>query len=195
MYAVDSITEKLVSFASKISYRFEYVDESKTLRQLAPALAPTPTAVAVGQYLAHDTGESGAGETACIECLTMEPTPPVKLDPEQFPHSADVSCSPFYARAWGRKAKSWCLPITACLDDALRQASGCPLSSTGKGRKLSPEEFQQLFDPFCMEKAPSLMSDRVLSIEKIIEEHGGRLDVQQEKAGDTSFVIVLPVAR
>jgi nitrogen fixation/metabolism regulation signal transduction histidine kinase len=67
------------------------------------------------------------------------------------------------------------------------------ITVTGKGRKLSSEELQQLFDPFCMEQ--STLADVGPSVsQKIIEEHGGRLEVRREKAGDTTFIIVLPVA-
>ena len=175
VYAVDSITEKLVSFASKISYRFEYVDVSKTLRQLAPALAPTPTAVAVGQYLAHDTGESGAGETACIECLTMEPTPPVKLDPEQF-HTALMYLVAFLRQGMGQEGKVLVSSHYGLPGRRAEAGEWVSVILTGKGRKLFPEEFQQLFDPFCMEQSTIIDVGPCVS-QKIIEEHGGRLDV------------------
>jgi nitrogen-specific signal transduction histidine kinase/DNA-binding NarL/FixJ family response regulator len=193
VYAVDSITEKLVSFASKISYHFEYVDVSQTLRQFATTLVPTPATVAVGQYMAHDAGESSTGETACIECLTTEPTPPVKLDPEQF-HKALMYLVAFLRQGMEHAGKVLVSSHYGFPGRRAEAGEWVSIILTGKGRKLSPEEFQQLFDPFCMEQSTIIDVGPCVS-QKIIEEHGGHLDVQQEKAGDTSFVIALPVAR
>jgi len=71
---------------------------------------------------------------------------------------------------------------------------GIHITLRGIGCKLSIEELQQLFDPFCMEQS-TLIDVGPCVAQKIVEEHGGHLDVRQEKNGDTTFVVTLPVSR
>ena len=68
------------------------------------------------------------------------------------------------------------------------------ITITGIGCRLSEAEMQQLFDPFNIEQSNSIDVGPSIA-QKIIEEHGGRLDVRREKDGNASFVISLPVSR
>jgi nitrogen-specific signal transduction histidine kinase len=59
---------------------------------------------------------------------------------------------------------------------------------------LTVEELRQLFDPFSAEQS-TLIDVGPCVARKIIDEHGGNLDVRQDKNGLTIFVITLPVSR
>jgi nitrogen fixation/metabolism regulation signal transduction histidine kinase len=117
----------------------------------------------------------------------------VKLDPEQF-HKALMYLVAFLRQGMEHAGKVLVSSHYGFPGRRSEAGEWVSIILTGKGRKLSPEEFQQLFDPFCMEQSTIIDVGPCVS-QKIIEEHGGHLDVQQEKAGDTSFVIALPVAR
>jgi K+-sensing histidine kinase KdpD len=65
---------------------------------------------------------------------------------------------------------------------------------TGKMCALTAEELRQLFDPFSTEQS-TLIDVGPCVARKIIDEHGGNLDVRQDKNGHATFVITLPVSR
>jgi nitrogen-specific signal transduction histidine kinase len=68
------------------------------------------------------------------------------------------------------------------------------ITITGVSCRLPDAELQQLFDPFNTEGS-DLIDVGPCIAQKIIEEHGGHLDVRQAKDGHTTFVISLPIAR
>lgn len=63
----------------------------------------------------------------------------------------------------------------------------------GIGCNLSHTKLQQLFDPFNVEQS-NLLDVGPCIAQKIIEDHGGRLNVGQAKDGQTTFMIALPVS-
>jgi nitrogen fixation/metabolism regulation signal transduction histidine kinase len=67
---------------------------------------------------------------------------------------------------------------------------------TGLGCRISKAESQQLLDPFGMEQFDVIDVGPCIA-QKIIEEHGGQLDVRREQGKDCgiAFVIVLPVSK
>jgi nitrogen-specific signal transduction histidine kinase len=189
---VNSITEKLLSFASKIDYHFEYADVHTILHEVTVALTPAPIAVAAGPYAENGMPAVGETEAFVLDFASTAPAPRVKLDLEQF-HKAFMYLIAFLQQAMEEEGK---VLVSSQYERPKGQsdpAEWVSITVTGKGRKLSSEELQQLFDPFCMEQ--STLADVGPSVsQKIIEEHGGRLEVRREKAGDTTFIIVLPVA-
>jgi K+-sensing histidine kinase KdpD len=68
------------------------------------------------------------------------------------------------------------------------------ITITGIGCGLTDTELQQLFDPFNIEES-NLIDVGPCIAQKIIEEHGGHLNVRQAKDGYTTFMISLPVSR
>jgi K+-sensing histidine kinase KdpD len=68
------------------------------------------------------------------------------------------------------------------------------LSITGKMCALTTEELRQVFDPFSAEQS-TLIDVGPCVARKIIDEHGGQLDVRQDKNGQATFVMMLPVSR
>ena len=188
--AVDSITEKLVSFASKIDYHFASVDVPGVLRQVVTAVAPLSTVLAAGRHANRGAAAVEAVETFVIEGLPMTPASSVKLDAEQF-HKALMYLIAFLRQDMEEEDKVLVSSRYGLPAGHSNPGEWVSITLTGKGRRLSAEEMQQLFDPFCMEQSTLIDVGPCVS-QKIIEEHGGHLHVQQEKTGDTSFVIVLP---
>jgi K+-sensing histidine kinase KdpD len=68
------------------------------------------------------------------------------------------------------------------------------LSITGTIQASTIEELRQVFDPFSNEQS-TLIDVGPCVAQKIINEHGGQLDVRQDKSGHVMFVITLPVSR
>jgi nitrogen fixation/metabolism regulation signal transduction histidine kinase len=146
--------------------------------------------VVAGHYANHGAGEAEAVETFVIEGIPVTPAPSVKLDAEQF-HKALMYLIAFLRQGMEEEDKVCVSSRYGLPKGQSNPGEWVSITLTGKGRRLSAEEMQQLFDPFCMEQSTLVDVGPCVS-QKIIEEHGGHLHVQQEKTGDTSFVIVLP---
>jgi K+-sensing histidine kinase KdpD len=78
--------------------------------------------------------------------------------------------------------------------DQTKDQESIILSIAGKMCGLTTEELRHVFDPFCAEQS-TLIDVGPCVARKIINEHGGRLDVRQDKNGQTTFVMTLPVSR
>jgi nitrogen-specific signal transduction histidine kinase len=59
---------------------------------------------------------------------------------------------------------------------------------------LTDEELRQLFDPFSTEQS-TLIDVGPCVARKIMDEHGGHLEVRQEQNGQITFAITLPVSQ
>jgi nitrogen-specific signal transduction histidine kinase len=183
---IDGITEKLVSFASKIVYRFEYGDIQALLQRLVSVLsAEQPAGPRTGE-------EAPAAMTAGIELTTPERVTVVKFDPEQLSKALRYLVI-FLQQDLGACGR---LSVTSAVRQPgprAEEGDWVYIGLTGKGRKLQGQELERLFDPFCMDQSTLVDVGPCVS-QRIIEEHGGHLEVRQEKNGDTTFVIALPVA-
>jgi signal transduction histidine kinase len=70
------------------------------------------------------------------------------------------------------------------------------ISVRDNGRGMSSDVLSRIFEPFFTTKGHGEGTGLGLAIsQKIIEEHGGRLDVQSEPGVGTKFTVTLPVAR
>lgn len=186
--AVNGITDKLVSFASKIPYRFTVNDANRILRDLVESMTSRSLAEMTTQRV-RDGGTSLDTTTSCwIELLATEKIPPVRIDAEQF-HKALTYLATFLHQDMTESGK---VLVSSKLGRLSDKQESVWISLTGEGCRLSPQEIQQLLDPFCMEQSTLVDVGPCVS-QKIIEEHGGRLEVRQEKSGDTTFLITLPV--
>ena len=64
---------------------------------------------------------------------------------------------------------------------------------TDNGRGIEPENLEKIMDPFFTTKAPGQGTGLGLSISKtIIDEHGGKIEVQSEVQKGTTFTVQLP---
>lgn len=186
VHTINTITEKLVSFASQISYRFEYGDVNEAMRSCVASL---PAQQSLTTSHAATSRPADGSEIPAIELCCTEGLPPVKFDPEQL-----------------RKALAYIVAyLLQSLDPegTLRLASKAGrgeergawvyLTLMGSACDLASDELEHLFDPFDMEQSTVVDVGPCVS-QKIIEEHGGRLEVHQEPDGSIMFVIALPVA-
>ena len=189
---MNDMTEKLVSFASKISYHFMVNDISPALHRLVATLSSAPTGVGAGCVVQHGVAAHDDAWRPAIELTTADRPLPVRYDAEQL-HKALLYLTTFLHHG---------LPDTGHIVIAVQPSRSPQASSpgawvhitlTGHGCRLSAEEMQQLFDPFCMEHSALVDVGPCVS-QKIIEEHGGRLEVRQTNQRDTTFVIALPIA-
>jgi nitrogen-specific signal transduction histidine kinase len=190
--AIDGITEKLVSFASEISYRFEYGDVQIVLQHLRESLATEQTAQTPSAPAPNVTEAAPKATAAGIELATTDLASLVKFDAEQL-YKALKYLAAFLLHDVGVGGK---LRMSAAVrQHGLHTEAGewVYINLTGTGRKLPAEELQRLFDPFGMDQSTLADVGPCVS-QKIIEEHGGHLEIRQEKNGDTTFVIALPVA-
>jgi nitrogen-specific signal transduction histidine kinase len=192
IHTIDSITEKLVSFASKISYHFEPGDVNKALHHLVASLTPQEAAVTASPRPVRGTETTCEMESPRIEIAAADRLPLVKFDPEQL-HRALTYLTVFLLQGIDSGGKVLMSSQSGQCNQQPYAGEWVYITLRGKGRKSSPEELQQLFDPFCMDRNPLVDVGPCVS-RKIIEEHGGRLEVRREKNGDTTFIVALPVA-
>jgi two-component system NtrC family sensor kinase len=76
----------------------------------------------------------------------------------------------------------------------LRDPGHVAVEVTDNGHGIAPELLKKIFDPFFTTKAVGKGTGLGLSISyKIIESHGGRIEVASELGKGTRFVVVLPV--
>ena len=68
------------------------------------------------------------------------------------------------------------------------------MTLAGKMSALTAEELRQLFDPFSTEQS-TLVDVGPCVARKIIDEHGGTMEIRQDKKDYAMFVISLPVSR
>jgi nitrogen fixation/metabolism regulation signal transduction histidine kinase len=190
--AINGITEKLVSFASKISYRFELGDVQAALQRLVTSLVSEHPLATTAPHAPQGTAATDGIVSAGVELAPMDQVLLVRFDAEQF-HKALMYLAIFLLQGSDDGGK---LLVSAHLDQRGHppySEGWVSITLRGQGRKLPPAELQQLFDPFCMEQSTLVDVGPCVS-QKIIEEHGGHLDVRREANGDTTFVIALPTA-
>ncbi|GIX46387.1 MAG: hypothetical protein KatS3mg131_0598 [Candidatus Tectimicrobiota bacterium] len=177
--AINSITDKLVSFASKLPYAFEYGDLNAVVQRLAhTGVLPPPN------------GEKPPEATVRLEVRCAEELPPVKLDPEQLLKALGYLVA-FLSQGMPEAGR---IRVTTRLGYRGLPATPHPwvcVVLTGEGCTLPAEELELLSDPFSMERRTLVDVGPCVS-QKIVEEHGGRLEVRREKNGDTTFVVALP---
>lgn len=76
----------------------------------------------------------------------------------------------------------------------MRDAGHVAVEVTDNGEGIAPEVLPKIFDPFFTTKAVGKGTGLGLSIcHKIVENHGGRLEVQSRLGVGTRFTLVLPV--
>jgi PAS domain S-box-containing protein len=188
--ALDSIAEKLIDFSRKIHYRFEYGDINTTIKKCIFSLIPR-TQYPI-EYSLEDPNEKNAFKPGIsnINFTCDENLPLVEFDKEKFEKSLTYIL--FYLMS--NTDNSGNMVISSNIGQSEDHAKFIRITMTGIGCRLSDTELQQLFDPFNIEQS-NLIDVGPSIAQKIIEEHGGHLDVRREKDGNATFVISLPVSR
>jgi nitrogen-specific signal transduction histidine kinase len=188
--AIDNITEKLIDFSRKIPYRFEYSDINMTIKNCISSLIFN-TQYSIKPHLENQNpDQSFKPDISNIEIMCEENLPLAEFDEEQFGKALIYILVYLMSnmKSTGKIVTSSNFGQSEYYDKSI-----C-ITITGIGCRMLDTELQQLFDPFSIEES-NLIDVGPCIAQKIIEEHGGHLNVRQAKDGHTTFVILLPVSR
>jgi nitrogen-specific signal transduction histidine kinase len=186
---LDRITEKLFNFANKQSYRFEYGDINSLIYRSTSAIISNRKFVQKYQKNDHDNLDEFCPTVSNIQITSHENLPLLRFDREKFENA--ITYILIYLV---QNMKSHDM---IRIDSKLEYNHGqefISLSIAGNMCTLTTEQLRQVFDPFSTEQS-TLIDVGPCVARKIIDEHGGRLEVQQDKNGHVTFVMTLPVSR
>jgi nitrogen-specific signal transduction histidine kinase len=181
-------TEKLFSFASKQSYRFEYGDLNSSIYRSASLIISNKKSPKHYQKNNDENSDEFLPSGSNIQITTEEGLPLFRFDRELFENA--ITYLLVYLM---RNMKSHDnILINSKLDHDQDQEL-ISVTLTGKMSALTAEELCQLFDPFGTEQS-TLIDIGPCVARKIIDEHGGALEIRQDKKDCATFVISLPVS-
>ena len=183
--SLDRITEKLFNFANKRSYRFEYGDINSSIYRSTSGIISNRKFVQRYQKNDHDSSDEFYPTILNVQITNNEHLPLFRFDREQLENA--ITYILMYL-IHNMKAHDKIL-IDSKLDHEF-----ISLSITGNIHALSTEELRHVFDPFNIEQS-TLIDVGPCVARKIIDDHGGHLEVRQDKSGHATFVMTLPVSR
>jgi nitrogen-specific signal transduction histidine kinase len=189
LQSLDSVTEKLFNFASKQSYRFEYGDINSSIYRSTSAIISNKKFSQRYQKNTEESSEEFHPTVSNIQVMNEDSLPLFRFDREQFENAITYILVYFMHSMKGHDK----ILINSKLDHD-RDQEFILVTITGKMCPLTAEELRQLFDPFSTEQS-TLVDVGPCVARKIIDEHGGTLEVQQDKNGYGTFVMTLPVSR
>jgi len=187
--SLDRITEKLFNFANKRSYRFEYGDINSAIYRSTSAIISNKKFIQRYQKNDHNSSDEFYPTVLNIQITNNENLPLFRFDREQLENA--ITYIVMYLMH-NMKVNDKIL-IDSKLDHD-RDHEFISLSITGNIHALTTEELRQVFDPFSIEQS-TLIDVGPCVARKIIDEHGGHLEVQQDKSGHATFVMAFPVLR
>ncbi len=187
--SLDRITEKLFNFANKRSYRFEYGDINSAIYRSTSSIISNKKFVQRYQTNNHDNTDEFYPTVLNIQITNNENLPLFRFDREQL-ENAITYILMYLMRNMKTQDK---ITIDSKLDHN-RDHEFISLSIMGNTHAFTTEELRQVFDPFSIEQS-TLIDVGPCVAQKIINEHGGHLDVRQDKSGHVTFVMTLPVSR
>jgi two-component system sensor histidine kinase AtoS len=188
--ALNNITEKLIDFSRKITYRFEYSDINMIIKNCISSLMFN-THYSIKCYLEDQNAKQPfKPDMSNIEIMYEENLPLVEFDEEQF-GKALIYILVYLMSNMKSTGK---IVISSNVGRSEHYDKSICITITGISCMLPDTELQQLFDPFNIEES-NLIDVGPCIAQKIIEEHGGHLNVRQAKDGYTTFMISLPVSR
>ncbi|MGH8068584.1 MAG: histidine kinase dimerization/phospho-acceptor domain-containing protein [Candidatus Entotheonellia bacterium] len=187
--SLDSVTEKLFNFASKQSYRFEYGDINSSIYRSTSAIISNKKFSQRYQKNTEENSDEFHPTVSNIQIMNVDGLPLFRFDREQFENA--ITYILVYLMH-NMKSQDKIL-INSKLDHD-HDREFISVTITGKMCALTAEELRQLFDPFSTEQS-TLVDVGPCVARKIIDEHGGTLDVRQDKNGYGTFVMTLPVSR
>jgi signal transduction histidine kinase len=188
--SLNNIAEKLIDFSRKIHYRFEYGDINTAIKNCISSIMANTTCPINHQSENFNTKQMFKLNTSNVDVIYGEDFPLVKFDEEQL-GKAVIYILLYLISNISSTGK---IAISSSICQEERYDKSVYITLTGIGCRLSNTELQQLFDPFNIEQC-DLIDVGPCIAQKIIEEHGGHLNVRQAKDGYTTFVISLPVSR
>jgi nitrogen fixation/metabolism regulation signal transduction histidine kinase len=187
--SLDRTTEKLFNFANKRSYRFEYGDINSAIYRSTSGIISNRKFAQ--RY--HENDQNASDEfyptVMNVQIINNERLPLFRFDREQLENA--ITYILMYLM---RNMKSHDRILIDSKLDHNRDHEFISLSITGTIHALSTEELRHVFDPFNLEQS-TLFDLGPCVARKIIDEHGGHLEVRQDKSGYATFVMTLPVSR
>jgi nitrogen-specific signal transduction histidine kinase len=188
--ALANITEKLIDFSRKITYRFEYGDINTSIKNSLISVSSNSQHASKYHLDGQDITQSFNIDASNVLVMYDEDLPPIQFDEDQF-GKAFVYILLFLTSNMENTGK---IVISSNVSRSGSHNNNICITITGVGCRLLDTELQQLFDPFNIEGS-DLIDVGPCIAQKIIEEHGGHLHVRQAKDGHTTFVISLPISR
>jgi nitrogen-specific signal transduction histidine kinase len=188
--ALDNITEKLIDFSRKVTYRFEYADINTPIKNAILFLISNAQYSMKYDSEYHNTTQLFKLDSSKTDVTYNEDLPLVKFDHDQI-EKAFIYILLYLMSNMKSTGK---IVISSNIDRSEHHSSSIRITIIGVSCRLSNTELDQLFDPFSNEES-NLIDVGPCIAQKIIEEHDGHLHVQQEKNGHTTFVISLPISR
>jgi nitrogen-specific signal transduction histidine kinase len=186
---LDSATEKLFNFTSKQSYRFEYGDLNSSIYRSASAIISNKKFSQRYQKNNDENSDEFHPSGSNIQIMTEEGLPLFRFDREQFENA--ITYILVYLM---HNMKSHDKILINSKIDRDHNQEFISVTLAGKMSPLTAEELRQLFDPFSTEQS-TLVDVGPCVARKIIDEHGGALEIRQDKNGCATFAISLPVSR
>jgi nitrogen-specific signal transduction histidine kinase len=183
--SLDRITEKLFNFANKRLYRFEYGDINSAIYRSTSGIIANRKFVQRYQKNDHDSSDEFYSTVLNVQITNNENLPLFRFDREQLENAIT-----YILMYLIHNMKSH----DKILIDSKLDHEFISLSITGNIHALSTEELRHVFDPFSIEQS-TLIDVGPCVARKIIDEHGGHLEVRQDKSGHATFVMTLPVSR
>jgi signal transduction histidine kinase len=185
---LDTVTEKLFNFASKRSYRFEYGDVNSSIFRSTSAMISNKKFSQYYQGNHQEHSEEFHPNGSNIQITSTENLPLFKFDREQLENA--ITYILVYLMHNMKSHDKIAIHSTLEQD---RDRESIFITISGKMSALTVEELRQLFDPFSTEQS-TLIDVGPCVARKIIDEHGGSLAVQQDKKGQMTFAVTLPVS-
>jgi nitrogen-specific signal transduction histidine kinase len=186
---LDSVTEKLFNFAGKRSYRFEYGDINASIYRSTSALTSSKKFSQRHQKGIQENSDEFHPSVSNIQILVSDNLPLLRFDREQFENA--VTYILIYL-IHNMKSHDKIIVRSSLHQD--HDSETIVVNISGKMLVLTADELRQLFEPFSTEQS-TLIDVGPCVARKIIDEHGGSLEVRQDTNGHVTFAMTLPVSR
>jgi signal transduction histidine kinase len=187
--SLDRVIEKLLNFSSKQSYRFEYGDINSSIYRSTSSIISNKRFMQRYQRNSNESSDEFYPTVSNIQITSIESLPLFRFDRAQF-ENAIIYVLMYLMQNMKNQDK---IIIDSKLNHTKHQEF-IILSISGKICGLTSDELRHVFDPFSADQS-TLIDVGPCVARKIIDEHGGHLDVRQDKNGQTTFVMTLPVSR
>ncbi len=154
----------------------------KAIRPSKPALVKTPMGTVIKDTLSLLKQEiENRGVHVELECPTD--LPPLRLDRDQIKQALfNIIKNALHAMSEGGL-----LRITAAASDRF-----LAVAFRDNGTGIAPEDIGHIFDPYYTTKAEG-SGIGLMIVQRIIQDHGGRIDVHSEPGMGTTFTVFLPL--
>ena len=186
---LDRITEKLLNFANNRSYRFEFGDINSAIYRSTSAIISNKKFIQRYKKNDNDNSDEFYPTVSNIQITSKEDLPLFRFDREQLENAIT-----YILMYLIHNLKSYDKILIDSKLDRDRDQEFISLSITGNMCALTTEELGQVFDPFSTERS-TLIDVGPCVARKIVDQHGGHLEVRQDKNGQATFVMTLPVSR